>query len=230
MKIALIGYGKMGRSLDRLAQNTGCSVVSRINRQDKISIESLLDAKVCIEFSHPESAFDNICRCAELGKDIVVGTTGWYHLLPEVEKIVQYNNVGLLYAPNFSIGIQLFLSLAEKAASLMREYPEYDLGLIEEHHKEKVDAPSGTAKVLLNVISENWGKKRAESVIINSLRCGEIPGTHKMIFDSSCDTIELTHRARNREGFAHGALKAALWVNEKKGIFTMQDFIQSVGC
>lgn len=228
MEIALIGYGKMGRLLDRLAEDVGCHVVATIKNQEIINNQSLCNAKVCIEFTHPESAVKNIRRCAELGKDMVVGTTGWYHQLSEVEKIIQYNNVGLFYAPNFSIGVQLFLSLVEKASRLMREHPEYDVGLLEEHHKEKVDAPSGTAKVLLQSILENWDRERAENVQINSFRCGAIPGTHEVIFDSLCDTIKLTHQARNREGFAFGALKAALWLNGKKGIFTMKDFIHSI--
>ncbi len=225
LKIALIGYGKMGKMIEQTAPGRQHQIVSIIDpgvHNKEITKESISEADVCIEFTHPDSVLDNIERVLSLGKSIVVGTTGWTSQMATVERWVKKSNSGLFYASNFSIGVNLFFRLIEKAASLYLNREMYDVSGLEIHHSQKADAPSGTAIELQQILS-NQGEK--EIPPFTSIRCGATPGTHTILFDSCADTITLTHRARNREGFALGALMAAEWLQNRKGIFNMKDFL-----
>ena len=195
-RLALLGYGKMGREVGKLARELGDDIV-----------EDVAMADVCIEFTSPGSVVANIEKVAAMGTNLVVGTTGWYDDLPHVRAVVKESGIGLIYGANFSIGIFVFKQLLAKASELMGEFPEYEGAGLDIHHSEKLDAPSGTAKEIEEVTG----------VSFTSLRVGAVPGTHSVFFDSAADTIELTHRARSRRGFALGALRAAHWIQGKKG-------------
>jgi 4-hydroxy-tetrahydrodipicolinate reductase len=217
MKIGLIGYGKTGKMVEKYAQIRGHEIVGIATSKD--SLDTLQEADVCIDFSHPEATLKNIKHLANLGKNVVIGTTGWYDALEAVDDLVKKSNIGLLYGPNFSIGVQLFNKILFDAAKLLKNHSQYDIAAVEEHHNQKVDAPSGTALKLSKTILDASGKKIAFSTI----RCGSIPGTHTIIFDSPADTLTLSHQARNREGFAEGAVIAAEWLLGKKGIYRFED-------
>ena len=241
MNIAIIGYGKMGHEIEKAAKAKGITVQSVININDKnakykeINEESLKDVDVCIDFTTPDSVVENIRKIASLKKNIVVGTTGWYDKLDEVKGIVNSNNVGFIYATNFSVGVNIFFKIVEAAAKLINKVDEYDVFGYEMHHKNKVDSPSGTAKSIGNILIKNIQRKNKlvfdkldrkiepNELHFASVRSGSIPGTHSVGIDSSADTIELKHTARNREGFALGALMAAQWINNKKGFYDIND-------
>lgn len=220
MKIALIGYGKMGKMIEKVALNFGHDIVACINSQNS-DWDNVEVADVCIEFSEPESALINLRRIAKLKKPAVIGTTGWYDKISEVETIVNEHNIGVLYSPNFSIGVQLINNMIAYASSLMNHFTEYDVASIEYHHNRKKDAPSGTALEIARIIEENID--RVEKLAISDVRCGSIPGTHTVLFDSPCDTITISHVARNRDGFATGAVFAAEWLVKKKGLYRFSD-------
>lgn len=228
--------------IEQAALNKGYVIAAKIgpNCFDKIiSEKSIVDADVCIDFTHPESALENIKKSATLGKNIVVGTTGWYDGLDEARKIVMENGVGLLYSPNFSLGVALFLEIISEAAALIAPFQTYDVGGFEIHHSQKADSPSGTARAIADrLLSKIPSKKKAQFTLREGLgkqdelhfasaRFGYNPGTHSVIFDSPADTITLTHAARNREGFAEGALKAAEWLQNKKGFYTLDNMLFS---
>jgi 4-hydroxy-tetrahydrodipicolinate reductase len=238
MKIALIGYGKMGHLVEEIAIRKGHFISSVIELSNQITENTLKDADVCIDFSHPDSAMENIQRIASLKKNLVMGTTGWYDHLDRAKAIIHEHGIGFLYSPNFSLGINLFLQIVQEAALLMDPFKEYDIGGIEYHHNQKVDSPSGTAKEIANTILTQMHRKKKvlwetpsralepDEIHFASVRNGSIPGTHTVMFDSLADTITLTHQARNREGFASGAVCAAEWLKGKKGFFTIQDLLQ----
>ncbi|MBM3801812.1 MAG: 4-hydroxy-tetrahydrodipicolinate reductase [Acidimicrobiia bacterium] len=246
MKIALIGYGKMGRELERAAQKRGHSVAARIDptlelgATTEISLRTIGAADVCLEFTHPEAATANIEQVVRLGKPLVVGTTGWYRHLPEVEKWVSQWKTGLVYAPNFSLGVNLFYRVAAGAARLFHRFDEYDVCGAETHHRLKADSPSGTARQLANVVLEHFPRKKRlvvdslnrpiepEEFHLVSLRAGSFPGTHSLFFDSAADTLELTHTARSRAGFASGALLAAEWIVGKQGVYTFENVLEDL--
>jgi 4-hydroxy-tetrahydrodipicolinate reductase len=225
-KIALIGYGKMGRMVEDVAIQKGHTIFSK---------QDIHLADVCIDFSHPSVVLENIQMVAKAGKNLVVGTTGWYDHINQVQTLVEKTKIGFLYAPNFSIGVHLFLKMVSYAASLINQFDEYDVGVIESHHNKKADSPSGTANAICNVLLQNIDRKKTivsdgeqispSTLQVSSLRCGSIPGTHSVLFDSQADTITLTHQARNREGFARGAVSAAEWLQGKKGFFTLEEMI-----
>ncbi len=219
MKIVLIGYGKMGKMIEQVSLQKGHSIVGRICSNDEISRNTIGDADVCIDFTHPSCVMDNIKKTTELRKNLVVGTTGWYDNLEQARKVVEASGIGFLYAPNFSVGVHLFMKIVSEAACLVND--NYDVAGLEAHHREKVDQPSGTAKALAAILKD----KIREDIPFTSLRCGSIPGTHSIIFDSPVDSITLTHQARNREGFAQGAVAAAEWLIEKKGFYTLEDML-----
>ncbi|MCB1135555.1 MAG: 4-hydroxy-tetrahydrodipicolinate reductase [Chlamydiia bacterium] len=224
-KIALIGYGKMGRVLDRLAPSLGLSVVARVdprNGPDDFDCLGLEQAEVCIDFTRPDVVLDNAASLAKRGKNLVVGTTGFDQAA--LRRIVEEAEVGALYAPNFSIGVYLFHRMVQEAARLMAGWADYDVALAEQHHRHKRDRPSGTALSLQHALQSELGCGDLE---ISSLRCGAIPGTHTVTFDSSCDTITLAHQARSREGFALGALRAAQWMAGRQGFYTLDDMMRS---
>lgn len=225
MKIAIIGYGKMGQMIERAALSRGHTIVARISSSEW-ELQDLSKADLCIEFTRPDSVLENIQKIAKLKKSIVIGTTGWYDQIEQVRSIVNEKQIGALYSPNFSIGIHLFLHMIEQTSKLMNSFIEYDVAGIEYHHKGKKDSPSGTALEISKKIEVNMN--RIEKVPFSSVRCGSIPGTHTVIFDSPCDTISISHEARNREGFATGAVQAAEWLKGKQGLFTFSDYIMSI--
>lgn len=226
MKIALLGYGKMGKKIEQAAQQRGHEIVARFDSR-RTDLDKVASADVCIEFTHPEAVLKNIEFAASLKKAIVVGTTGWYDKLGDVRTLVREQGIGLLYASNFSVGIYLFLKMVEKAASLINPRTDYDVGLVEYHHSQKKDAPSGTAMQIASILEKQID--RIKPMTIASLRCGSIPGTHTVVFDSPYDTLTLTHEARNREGMAQGAVHAAEWIQRKKGLFSLEDWMDNVG-
>lgn len=221
MKIALLGYGKMGRLIDKAAANRHHQIINRIDGNTSDKIKAIQDADVLIDFSTPDVAVEHIELAAKVGKNIVVGTTGWYEDLEQVEKLVRNGGIGMIYSPNFSIGVQLFLKLAHQAGLIFASHSGYDAHIIETHHLQKKDAPSGTAMAVAKAA-------QGESIIpITSIRCGYVPGDHTLIYDSPVDTITLKHSARSREGFAVGAVIAAEWILGKKGVFTVNDMMES---
>jgi 4-hydroxy-tetrahydrodipicolinate reductase len=226
MKIALIGYGKMGKMTEEAAIEKGHQIVSIIDpKHSKMSLDILQDADLCIDFSHPDHVFDNIKKAAAFGKNLVVGTTGWYELIPQVKEVVSESGIGLIYSPNFSLGIHLFFKMIKQAAALMNAHDQYDVGGFESHHQQKVDTPSGTANALIDILLKEIPRKN--KLNFPSLRCGSIPGTHAVIFDSPADSIELKHTARNRKGFAYGAIAAGEWLQGKKGFYTLDALFEA---
>lgn len=214
MKIALFGYGKMGQMIEQTAARHNLEVVCII---DPIAGNrgALADADVCIDFTQPGAVVENIKLAASANKPIVIGTTGWYEHLDEVRNIVETSGIGLVYGSNFSIGVNLMFKVVEYAASLFKNFASYDPFIEEAHHKFKQDAPSGTAITLKQRVE---GEYKCQ-VPTSSTRAGYIPGTHTVGFDSEVDTLTITHTARNRQGFAEGAIVAAEWILDKKGLF-----------
>lgn len=231
MKIALVGYGKMGQIIDKIATERGHEVVARLNALP--TVESLNGAEVAIEFSKPEVAFENIKFCLENNVSVVCGTTGWLDKKQQIEKIADANNVGFIYGSNFSLGVNLFFALNEKLAHMMKNFNEYHIQLEEIHHIHKLDAPSGTAITLAEgIMSQNskfnaWklDETQDNQLGITAIRENEVPGTHSIYYQSEVDEIEIKHTAHNRNGFALGAVVAAEWLNGKSGNFTMKDVL-----
>lgn len=233
LKIALIGFGSMGKEIKRLADNSPeqFNVTEIFEIDNKISLNGKYGFDVAIDFSHPNQVIDNLKILAALGKNCVIGTTGWYDRLNDAKEIVEKAKIGVVYGSNFSIGVQLFLKLIEMSSKSLNQFEEYDIFVHEIHHKNKIDSPSGTALSIGKVILENLERKKEiftetshtkispEQLHISSTRGGEVPGKHTVYIDSLADTIEISHSARNRSGFAFGALKAATWINGKKGFF-----------
>ncbi|HRD56249.1 MAG TPA: 4-hydroxy-tetrahydrodipicolinate reductase [Parachlamydiaceae bacterium] len=238
MKIALIGYGKMGKLIEKAALQEKHEIVARIDSKNKISEKSLNKADVCIDFSAPSHFIENMKELAALNQTVVAGTTGWYSQIDVIKDLVECSKIGFFYAPNFSIGVNIFYEIVKQAASLIHSFDNYDASGFEIHHHKKKDSPSGTA-IELSRLLMNELKRKKEVVYTQideeikphelhfaSVRGGQNPGQHTILFDSSEDTITLTHQARNREGFAKGALTAACWLQGKKGFYTMQDMIE----
>ncbi len=246
MKIALVGYGKMGQMIHRAAEERGHQITACI---DPVAAEAtaksisaggqgLQEAEVVIEFSHPEAVMGNLQELIALGKSTVVGTTGWHHQLANLSPAIQAAGIGFLWSSNFSLGVNLFYKILQGAAQLLDPYAQYDVAAFESHHRHKADSPSGTAKAIAERILASMTRKtevvwetlrdrppKDSELHFPSLRLGAVPGTHSVFFDSSADTIELTHTARNREGFASGSVVAAEWLCGKKGIYTMDDVL-----
>lgn len=231
MKIALVGYGKMGKIIDGIATSRGHEVVARLNETP--AAENLNNPDVVIEFSQPEVAFNNIKTCLENKIPVVCGTTGWLHQKPEIENIAKKNGTAFLYGSNFSLGVNLFFALNEKLADLMKNFSEYNIQLEEIHHTQKKDAPSGTAISIAEGIIKNnpnfnaWKLHETENnqLGIFAIREDEVPGTHSVYYRSEVDEIEIKHTAFNRNGFALGAVIAAEWVKGKEGVFSMNDVL-----
>ncbi len=213
MKFGLLGYGKMGRAIERLAIEGGHEVVS------------LQEADVCLEFTRPDAVLQNVRLLVELGKPMVIGTTGWEAQCSSVRELVEAGGVGCVYAANFSLGMQLFYQLIAAAGRLLREFSSYDVSGHEIHHRQKIDKPSGSAKKLAEILTEKLGLPLHEPLQFSSERCGEVPGTHLVRFDGSADTITLTHAVRSRQTFAEGALWAAEWVVDKKGFYAFEEVL-----
>ncbi|MEJ7606641.1 MAG: dihydrodipicolinate reductase C-terminal domain-containing protein [Bryobacteraceae bacterium] len=209
MKIAIVGYGKMGRLIDQLASGYDCEVALKLDDSEGITRENLAGIDVAIEFSTPHTAVDTLERLAAAGVNTVVGTTGWHDRLDQVARIVNSAGTGLIWSPNFSIGVNAFFHLVSEASRLLSGYGAWAWEI---HHDAKKDAPSGTLVKLVELMKHH-------QVDVSSNRAGMHPGTHEIGFDSAADTITLRHTARNREGFARGALAAARWIEGKKGVF-----------
>ncbi len=228
INLALLGYGKMGKTLASLAPQRGfeVSLVMDIDVNDQsrgITREKFKGVDVCVDFTTPQAVVENVHRVAALGVNLVVGTTGWQKHLPEVRKVIEQAGVGLVYAANFSIGVNLFYKLARAAAEIFAPFPMYDPFLTEAHHKMKKDAPSGTAHEILRQIQPYLVDR---DVPVASVRAGFMPGTHELGFDSEADTVLLRHTARGRQGFAEGALYAARWVVGKKGFYSFAEVLE----
>jgi 4-hydroxy-tetrahydrodipicolinate reductase len=235
MNIALFGYGKMGKEIEESALQRNHTIVLKVTseNQSSLSLDNLKNVDVAIEFSTPKTVIQNINKCMEAKLPIVVGTTGWYDNFEGVKKNCIQKNGSLFYATNFSLGVNLFFKLNTYLAELMNNYTNYDVCIEEIHHIHKLDKPSGTAITLANQIIEKLNRKTewsiekhsSKTLFIEDKREGEIPGTHIIKYQSPIDDIEITHKAHNRKGFALGAVIAAEFLNNKKGIYTMNDII-----
>ena len=236
MKIALIGYGKMGKVIEQVAieRNHSIALIIDINNQDQFTKENLQNIDVAIEFTTPHTAIDNLTKCAQFDIPVVCGTTGWYENKITIENLFLQKNGSLLYTSNFSIGVNLFFKINEFVAKLMAKQEGYSVNLQEIHHTQKKDAPSGTALSLAHQILpfyphktsiENSKTSNNNVLSIESFREDPAPGTHHVFYNSVEDTIQITHTAHNRNGFALGAVLAAEYIYNKKGIFTMQDVL-----
>ena len=223
MKLALFGYGKMGKMIEQAAEREAIEVVCVI---DPItgSRGSLTDADVCVDFTEPGVVIDNITTAAEARVSMVVGTTGWYQRIEQVRRIVLDSGIGLVYGSNFSVGVNLMFKIAAYSAELFNRFPTYDPFLEEAHHKFKKDAPSGTALTLREMMEARCGRE----IPTSSTRAGYFPGEHTVGFDSETDTLRITHTARNRAGFAEGALLAARWIQTRKGLFEFAEVMEDL--
>lgn len=227
MNVAIVGYGKMGKLIDQLAPEYGCEVKLRLDvrenaSQESITRENFREIQVAIEFSAPEAAIANIERLAAIGVNTVVGTTGWTGQLDRARAAVEQHGTALVWSPNYSVGVNVFLRLTALAAKLLAEEKEYGAWAWEIHHITKKDAPSGT---LLKLVEEMKKAGYARPIDVGSNRAGAHPGTHEMGFDSAADTITLRHAARSREGFARGALKAARWIEGRRGFYEFSEVL-----
>jgi 4-hydroxy-tetrahydrodipicolinate reductase len=237
MKIALLGYGKMGHEIEKTALETGHTIGLVIdNENDWVEKRKFLkDCDVAIEFSLPSIVTGNMRRCFESGIPVVVGTTGWHDQLQSITELCHKNNGTLFYASNFSIGVNIFFDINRRLASLLEAYPMYKPTMTEIHHTQKLDSPSGTAITLANdIIASNAkyhkytdGIPGTGEIPVNSIREGTVTGTHSITWESDVDLITIIHEAKSRRGFAFGAVMAAEWIMNRKGVFTMKDMLNS---
>ena len=236
MKIALIGYGKMGKAIEEIAVSKGHEIVLKIDLSNTSDFtkENIQKANVAIEFTGPHTAFENISKCIQWGVPVISGSTGWLDHFEKAKKLCEEKKGCLIYASNFSIGVNLFFEINKQVAALMEPYAHYDVSMTEIHHTEKKDAPSGTAISLAEQILAQIGRKNkwvneasneASDLVIRSERIDPAPGTHSVTYDSPIDSIEITHTAHTRKGFASGAVLAAEFANQKIGTFTMKDVL-----
>jgi 4-hydroxy-tetrahydrodipicolinate reductase len=246
MRVAIVGYGSMGQEVERVLRAGGHQVAARIDPKApeadarSLTEETARGVDAVIEFSHADAVLDNARLYVRYGLNAVVGTTGWYGKLEDLKSILKDGKIGFVYGSNFSIGAHLFFALVAAAVELSNPFPEYDILGWEVHHKRKKDSPSGTALSLARIITSLHARKKKvvtdkldrapnqDELHFASVRGGEVPGIHTVLLDSIHDTIELTHSARNRGGLAVGAVRAAQWIQGKKGIFEVNDFIQDI--
>ena len=245
MKIGIIGYGKMGHEIETVAKAKGINVTTIDPSDDnanykEINEESMKDVDVCVDFTHPDSVISNIEKISKFGKNIVVGTTGWYDKIDEVKGSIENANTGLIWSGNFSVGVNIYFKIIEDAAKIFNNVDDYDVFVHEFHHNKKADSPSGTAVMIGNILKDNIHRKKKivteelkrkiepDELHVSSTRSGSIPGTHVVGFDSAADTIELNHVARNRQGFALGAVMAAQWIKDKKGFYDINDMMKGI--
>jgi len=226
-KLAIIGDGKMGQAIRQLAVEHGWRVTAVVGERESangagISRLSLGEPDVAVEFTLPSAAVANVLACLRAGVPVVVGTTGWYDSLQEVTRVATETGTGLLWSPNFSLGVNVLIELSRYAARLMSKLEDFDAHIIETHHSKKKDAPSGTAIAIAKAASDALERP----IPTTSVRTGSVPGTHELVFDAAFEQLSLTHLARDRRVFAEGALKAADWLVGKKGVFTMRDVLQ----
>jgi 4-hydroxy-tetrahydrodipicolinate reductase len=225
--VAVIGDGKMGQAIRQLALDKGWKVTALLGERENaggagITARSLGNPQVAVEFTQPDAAVGNIIACLKAGVPVVVGTTGWYDSLPEVTRIAKESRTAFLWAPNFSLGVNVLIELARYAGTMMRSLEGFDAHIVETHHTKKKDAPSGTAMAIAKAASDALDRP----IPTTSVRTGSVPGTHELIFDGAFEQLSLTHLARDRRVFAEGALKAADWLVGKKGVFTMRDVLE----
>lgn len=234
MNILIIGYGKMGKTIERIALERGHRITGRIDIDNPGDLDTA-EADVAIEFSHPNAAYQNVKRCLERHIPVVCGTTGWLGKKEEIERICTQNNGAFFYASNYSLGVNIFFKVNQFLARIMNTFPEYDVCIDEVHHAEKKDAPSGTAITLAEGIMRNLTRKtswtdtdrdKTEELVIKSFRIDQVPGTHVIKYASHIDDIEIKHTAHSREGFATGAVHVAEWLPGKKGALGMDDFLK----
>lgn len=237
MNIAIVGYGRMGRTIERIAIERGHKIEAVIDVDNQEELSMLADQKidVAIEFTQPHTAFDNITALLEQGIPVVSGTTGWTDRMADMELQVKQLNAGFFYAPNYSIGVNLFFEISEYAAGLMNRFPEFDVHIEEIHHIQKLDSPSGTAIHLAEKIlaqsdrKSSWvNEKSSENNVLEILsdRQPDVPGIHSSVFTGPHDTIEIKHTASSRLGFATGAILAAEFLKGKKGVYNMKDLLK----
>lgn len=233
MKIALLGYGKMGKTIEKIAIERGHEVVLKID--ENIEDYDLSLADIAIDFSVPQAAFNNITTCFKNHLPVICGTTGWLKNYEKAVKICKQENSAFLYASNFSIGVNLFFELNHKLAKMMNPFSNYSVEIEEVHHTQKLDAPSGTAislaeQIIQNSSKKSWKLNRAEEneIPIYAKRIENVPGTHTVSYKSAIDSIEIKHTAHSREGFALGAVIAAEWLKDKKGVYSMKDVLSGL--
>lgn len=236
MKIALIGYGKMGKEIERIAQDRGHSIVSIVDENNLAEFDSpaFKSADVAIEFTTPASAINNFRKCFAANVPVVAGTTGWLEYLPEVKEACEKSGQTFFYASNYSLGVNIFFAVNKYLAKMMNQFPDYTVKMEETHHVHKLDAPSGTAITLAEGIIENMDRKsdwhletemKPSDVSIHCIREGEVPGIHEIFYESEVDIISIKHDSKNRRGLALGAILAAEFTNGKKGFLGMQDML-----
>ncbi|MFY7970622.1 MAG: 4-hydroxy-tetrahydrodipicolinate reductase [Flavobacteriales bacterium] len=235
MKIALLGYGKMGKEIESILLQRGHEVSLRASSEHPFTASDLHGTDVAIEFSKPELAVENMFKCFEAKCPVVVGTTGWYGRLEEVKTVCSEKKSTLLYSTNFSIGVNVVFHINRQLARIMNQLDQYEPSIKEIHHLAKLDAPSGTGITLAEGIldeikrKDHWvnrASEKADELALESERLGEVPGTHEIVYDSEVDTITLIHQAKNRKGFALGSVLAAEWLVNNPGIHTMNDFLK----
>jgi 4-hydroxy-tetrahydrodipicolinate reductase len=228
MRLLIIGDGKMGQALGERAVARGHQVAGMLGAGENASGSGVKafagKADVAIEFTEPHAAADNIRACVGAGLPVVVGTTGWYDSRPGIENFVRGGGGTVLIAPNFSVGVAIMTEIARKAGELFSGYPDFDATIVETHHNQKKDAPSGTAAALGDGVGETLGRR----VPITSVRVGSAPGTHTLVFDGPFEQIVIQHEARDRRVFADGAVRAAEWLLGKQGVFTMRDLTRAI--
>lgn len=236
MRIALIGYGKMGKAIEEIALQRGHEIIIKIDQPNlhEFTKENMAKADVAIEFTSPHTAYENIKNCLEFGIPVVCGSTGWTERLEDLKNICTDKNGSFIYSSNYSVGVNIFFEVNKKLAALMAPHKEYEVILEETHHTQKKDAPSGTAITLAEQVLEQVKRKKQwvnelsdhpEDLEIISQRVDPAPGTHSIRYSSTIDTIEITHTAHNRQGFAMGAVLAAEFIKDRKGFFTMKDVL-----
>lgn len=234
MKILLVGYGKMGKTIERIALQRGHEIAGRIDINNVHELDTAT-ADVAIEFSHPDAAFNNVRKCIERSIPVVCGTTGWLSRKGEIEELTRQTGGTFFYTSNYSLGVNIFFRLNEVLAEIMNHFDAYDVSMEEIHHKEKKDAPSGTAITLAEGIirhlkrKTSWVNQKTDDqrqLFIESFRLDEVPGTHLVKYVSPIDTIEIKHTAHTREGFALGAVMVSEWIRDKKGVLNMSDFLK----
>jgi 4-hydroxy-tetrahydrodipicolinate reductase len=241
MKIAILGYGKMGRIIEQFATERGHEIVLKVNvdNTEELTVSNLRKADIAIDFSTPDSALSNIELCFAADVPVVVGTTGWYGHLQSVKNKCEEGNNTLLYASNFSIGVNVFFFVNKVLAKIMNRYPQYEVQVEEIHHTQKLDSPSGTAMTIAEGILSELDRKdewvneligsgeefivKHDQLLIESHRIEDVPGTHTVIYSSEVDDIEFKHKAHSRAGFALGAVLAAEWLEDKTGFYSITD-------
>lgn len=237
MKIGLLGYGKMGQEIEKIALGKGHEIVWKINKENRASLlpDLLREADVVIEFTSPHAAPENLKYCIEHKIPVVTGSTGWYTQLPEIRQQAEAKGAALFYASNFSIGVNVFFAVSRYMAKLLNDYPEYRAHIEEIHHTQKLDAPSGTAITLAEKTYSarqdytGWkleGTENANEIPIRAIRTENVPGTHTLTWSGPADKLVFTHEAFNRSGFAAGAVQAAEWLLGRTGVFTMDDLLK----